>query len=109
MDVYRARTGKVAVLGVIDPFLVSDRANQLRNRKSRVCPPLSMCVTDKIDRHTVDLRKKVRAVVQVKTAEIVLIRFPFAAVLGNDEPGYCFQNLSGTQNGPRFQLRLMRT
>ena len=57
-----------------------------------------------VDRHAVDARGEVGAVVQVEAAQEVLVRLAVAAVLRHDEPGDGLEDLGGPEDRAVLEL-----
>ncbi len=86
------------------PFEYLDPADELWDQEVGVGVTVAVRVRRQVDRHAGNRRREVRAVIQVEAAQIVLVGFPFPAVLADDQPGYGFQQLTGPHDRPRFEL-----
>ncbi len=65
-----------------------------------------MPVRRQVQRHPVEKRREVCAVVEVEAAQKILVRFPAARVLRDDDPGNGFQDF--TRAHGRSQTQLLR-
>ena len=72
---------KVTHIRVIGSFAERHIVDELRNDKIQVHIALAMAVCGEIHWHTIDARRKIGAMVQVKAAQEILIGFACAAVL----------------------------
>lgn len=97
-DVNIASRAEVALVRIIGAFSNIERVDGLRHQPVEVSIPLAVRVGAHVDRHVVDPDRHVGAVVQVVSAQEVLVGFAFAAVLGHDKSGHCFQDFAGPRN-----------
>jgi hypothetical protein len=65
---------------------------------------MKVCLRWQVDRHACNHGGKVRAVIEVETSEVVLIRFALATVLAGNQTGHCFEHLRGPHDRPCLQL-----
>ncbi|MPN56411.1 hypothetical protein SDC9_204099 [bioreactor metagenome] len=63
-----------------------------------------MGVAGHVDRHAQDVGGEVAAVVEIETAQEILVGFAVAGVLGDDHAGHGFQRFGRTQQRPVGQL-----
>ena len=91
LNIGRAGTGEVTVLGVVHALLIVDGAHQLRDEKAGVRPTLTVRMGGEIDGHTVYLREKVGAVIEIEATQVILVGLPFTTMLTDDETGHRFQ------------------
>ena len=96
---------EIAFFSVVGALPVVDSFNQLWNQKIDIAVTLTMAVRRHVDRHSVDARRKIRAVIQIEAAQKILVGFAIATVLSNDQAGHHFQYFTGAQNRPILQLR----
>ena len=105
-DVRRARAREIAVLRVVNALLVTDRADEFGDQKSRVGPALPVGVRDEVDGHAVHRRREIRAVIEVEAAQVILVGLPLAAVLRDDQSGHGLEDFAGADDRPRAELLL---
>ena len=65
---------------------------------------VTVTVRGQIQRHPVEERGEVRAVIEIDAAQKVLVGFPAARVLCDNDAGHGFKDFAGTQNGAMLQL-----
>ncbi len=80
--------------------------DEFGNDEVEVGVALAVRVRRHIDRHVIDFQREIRAVVQIEGAQEVLVGFPFAGMLSNDQPGDVFQYRCGAQERLTLQLSL---
>ena len=95
----RAGRGEVALVGEVRPLADADRADQFGNEEVQVRIALAVAMGAHVDRHAVDRDGEIGAVVEVEAAQEILVRFAFAAVLGDDQAGRRFQHFAGARGG----------
>ena len=96
--------GEVPFVGVVRPFAVLDAADELGDDEVEIGVALTVGVGRHVDRHAVDRGGEVGAVIEVDAAQVVLVRFALAAVLGDDQAGDAFQQLARSQKRPVLEL-----
>ena len=96
----------IANVGVIGAFLVIHPLHKLRDDDVHVRVTLAMRVRREIERHVIEIGGEIRAVVEIETAQEVLVGFPAARMLGNNHARHSFHNFSHAQN--RARLKLLR-
>ena len=77
---------------------VIDSLDQLWDDKIEICIALPMCVCAQIDRYIVHREGEVRSVIEVESAQEILIRFSFSAVLSGDDAGDSLENFTTAGN-----------
>lgn len=104
MKLGRAGASEVADLGVMHLEPVVEMIDQLRDEEVEVRPSLTMAVGREIDRHPVDTRLEIGAVIEVEAAHEVLVRLSLAGVLGDDHTGHGLEELAGARDGSCAQI-----
>ena len=94
----RTRRGEVSDICDERTLAVIDSLDQLWDDKIEIRIALPMGVRAQIDRHIVHREGEVRSVVEVESAQEILIRFPFPAVLRGDDTGDSFENFTTAGN-----------
>ena len=97
VEVGGADRGEVPFVRVVGALAVLDAAEQLGDDEVEIGVPLAVGVRRHVDRHVVDGRREVGAVVEVDATQVVLVRLALAAVLADDEAGDAFEELAGAQ------------
>lgn len=82
-----ACTAKITDLGVIHSELVVEGANEFRNDDVEIGVALAVPVPRLIDRHTVDERAEIGAVVEVEATYEVLVGLTLPRMLRDDQIG----------------------
>src|SRR5690606_27248780 len=85
-------TAKVANIRVIGAFLVSDAVDKLGNKRVQIRIALAVAVGTHIEGHAIDKGGKVSAVIQIKTAQKILVGLAGTAVLGDHHTGHHLQD-----------------
>ena len=98
VDMRRPGRGKIALLGVIRPFAVSDAVDQLRDQKIEVGITLAVGMAGHIDRDAADVGGEISAVIEIEATQEILVGLAVAGMLGNDQPRHHFQRLTWTQD-----------
>ncbi len=104
VDIRRTRGGEVALVGEVRTFGELDAAHQLRDQKIQIGIALTMSMGRHVDRHPSHARREVGPVIEIEAPQVVLIGFPLAAVLADDDAGHGFEYLAGPHDGPRLEL-----
>ncbi|MNS56631.1 hypothetical protein D3C72_894940 [compost metagenome] len=99
-DAGGACRGEIAFAGEIRSLLVIDTLHQLGNEEIEVGIALPVRMRAHIDGHAIDIGGEIRAMVEVKAAQEILVGLAVAAVLGDDQPGHEFQQFARAQGGP---------
>ena len=94
MELGAAGAAEVAELGVIDAELVVDVVDELGDEEVEVRVALAVPVRRHVERHALEPRLEVGAMVEVEAANEVLIRLAVAGVLGDDHPGHGLEQLA---------------
>ncbi len=97
--------GEVALVGEVRSFADIDRPHQFRNQEIDVGIALPVAVGRHVDRHAVDADGEIRAVVQVKAAQKILVGFALAGMLGDDQPRHHLQRLADARERSRVDFR----
>ena len=95
---------EVAELGIVGALAVHDAVRELRNDEVEVHVALPVGMGGHVDRHALDARREVGAVVEVEAAQEVLVRLAVPGVLGDDQAGHHLEQLADPQQRPRRQL-----
>ena len=85
-DVSRADRRKISLGRIIRALAVTDIGGKLRNQEVQIRVALTVRVGWLVDRHLIDICRKVGAVIEVISAHQVLICLAFAAVQSDDGP-----------------------
>ena len=85
MELGAARAAEVAELRVVDAEPVVDVVDELGDEEVEVGVALTVRVRRHVDRHALEPRLEVGAVVEVEAANEVLVRLAVAGVLRDDE------------------------
>ncbi len=101
----RARRTEVAILRVVNTLLVIHPLDQLGNHAVQIRIALAVPVRRQIHRHPVEKRREIGAVIEVESAQEILVRLPAAGVLGDDHAGDGLQNFPRPEQGTGLQLR----
>ena len=94
--------GEVALLGRIGPLLELHAAHQLRNEEVVVGVTLPMGVGGHVHGDARHEGGEVRAVIEVESADVVLVGLAFPAVLADHHAGHRLERLAGPIGGPLF-------
>ena len=105
MKLRAARAAEVAELGVIDAEPVVDVVDELGNEEVEIGVPLPVRVRGHVDRHALESRLEIRAVIEVEAANEVLVRLPVARVLRDDEAGHGLEQLALARDWAEAQVR----
>jgi hypothetical protein len=90
---------------VIDTEPVVDVVDQLGDEEVEVRIPLAVRVRRHVDRHPLDARLEIGAVIEVEAANEVLVGLSIARVLRDDEPGNRLEQLAFAQERAQTQVR----
>ena len=104
MELRTAGAAEVADLGVIDAELVVDVVDEFWNEKIQIGIALPVPVGRKVERHALETRLKIGAVIEVEAANEILVRLPFARVLGDDHPGHRLEQLALARDRAEAQI-----
>ena len=102
VDVSSARRCEIALGGEVGTLEVLDALDELGDEEVEVGIPLPVRVRPEVHRHAVERGEEVGAVVEVETAEEVLVRLSGSAVLRDDETRHELQHLARSQDRPIF-------
>jgi len=104
IDAGAAGGREIAILGGIDALAVFQAADQLGNQEIEIHVALAVGVRHHVGRHAHDLGGEVAAVVEIETAQEILVGLAVARVLGDDHAGHGFHDLGRAQQRPVGQL-----
>ena len=104
IDARRTCRGKVPIPRIVSPLAVLDAIDQFRDQKVEVGITLAVRMSGQVHRHAHQGSRKIRAVIQVETAQVILVRFAIARMLADDQTGYHFHDFSGAQYRAVLQL-----
>src|SRR5450631_2030331 len=99
MNIGRSRAREIPHLCVERPFLVVDEVNQLGDHEVQVGVALSMGVRGQVDGHAVHGEGEVGAMIQIESAQEILVRLAIAGVLGDHEAGNGLHDLATAEQG----------
>ncbi len=94
-DMHRPHRGKVAFVGEIRSLADVDRADQFGDQEIQVGISLAVGVGAHIDRHAVDRDGEIGAVIEIETAQEILVGLAVPAVLGDDQTRHDFERFRG--------------
>ena len=100
----RASRRKVAGIGKVRAFLIRKAAQKFRNHRIEVRVSLAVRMSPEIERHSIQLHREVRPMIEIEAAQKVLIGFPAARVLGHGHPGNHLQQFAAAQQGTGRQF-----
>ena len=89
---------EVAFIGVIRSLADAHTIDRFRHQEVEIGIALAMPVGAHVDRHVIDRDRHVGAMVEVVAAQEILVGLSLAAVLGDDQPGRCFQHFAGPRH-----------
>ena len=95
IDAHRARSVEIAFVGKIRALAVVDAADQFGDHEVEIGIALPVRVRAQIDRHIVERDVDVGAVVEIESAQEILVRLALGAVLDDDQAGHGFEELAG--------------
>ena len=104
MEFSRARHGEIPELRVVRPLLVDDALDQFRDHEVEIHVSLAVAMGRQVYAHALDPAREIRAVVEIESAQEILVRLPIAAVLRDDESRHHFEQLAGAQERPVLEL-----
>src|SRR5262249_61846489 len=90
---------EVPLVGEIWPLFVLHTTDQLRNHEVDVRVALPMAVRRHVHRHSGYRLREVGTVIEVESAQVVLIGFALAAVLGDHDAGDGLEHFAGAHEG----------
>ena len=105
MELGAARAAEVAERRVVDAELVVEVVDELRDQEVEIRPALPVSVRGHVERHALDARLEVGAVIEVEAAHEVLVRLALARVLRDDDAGHRLQQLALARDRPRAEIR----
>ncbi len=105
IDGKRAGIGEVSHVGEVRPFADIHATDCFRNEEVEIGVALPMGMGRQIDRHVVDERGHVGAVVEIVAAQVILIGLAAVGMLDRDEAGRRFDDLAGTRDRTRVKVR----
>jgi hypothetical protein len=97
LDAGAAGGGEIAIFGGIDALAVFEAADQFGNQEIEIHVALTVGVADHIDRHAHHVGGKIAAVVEIETAQKILVGLAVAGVLGDDHAGNGFEYFGWAQ------------
>ena len=105
MKLGAAGAAEVAELRVIDAELVVDVVDELGNEKIQIGVALTVPVRRHVDRHALEPRLEIGAVVEVEAANEVLIRFAVSGVLRDDQSRDGLEQLAFSRHRTKPEVR----
>ncbi len=103
-DERRADHREIADVGAVGSLAEVDPLDDLRQQAVDVEVALAVAVRAQVPGHAVDVRREVRAVVEVEAAQEVLVRLAAARVLGGHHAGHGLEHVRHAQHGPHEQV-----
>src|SRR5207245_10154668 len=100
VDVGGSGRGEITFRREIRNLVVLDALDELGDEEVEVGVALAVRVRSQVDRHALDRREEVGAVVEVEPAQEVLVCLSRAAVLRDDESRYELEHLAPPEDGP---------
>ena len=104
-QVCRTGSAVVAHRPVVGTLFVINPLHEFRNDGVHVGVAFAMRVRRQVERHAVENNGEVGAMIQIEAAQKILVGFPAARVLRDDDPGNSFENLAAAQDRAVGQLR----
>jgi hypothetical protein len=95
----RAGGSEIAFVGKIRAFFVVDPLHQFGNEEVHIRVALPVRMGAHIDRHGVDVGGEIGAMVEIVSAQEILVGLAITTMLGDDHSGHKFQQFAGTQRG----------
>ena len=108
VNIGRPHGGKIAHIGIIRSLAEVDVVHDLWDEPIQVHIPLAVGMCREIDRDAIHERRKIRAMIQIKAAQQILIGFPAATVLRRYQAGDDLQDFGRAEDGTGFELGLAR-
>ncbi len=96
-DEARADEAEIAGVGAVGALAIIDPLDDFGDQAVDVEVPLAVAVGAEVLRHVVDVQRVVGAVVEVETAQEVLVRLAAARMLRGDQTGGGFEQFAGAQ------------
>ena len=93
-DAHGTGGGEVAILGVVGSLAVFDRVDQFGNQSVEIVIALTVRVRTQVVRHAIDECGEVGAMVEIESAQEILVRLAVATVLGRDQAGHHLEHFS---------------
>lgn len=97
VNIRRSRRGKIAILGVIGALAIIDPLDQFWDQEVQVHVTLPVRAGWHVDRNAVDAGGEIRAVVQVVTAQKILVGLSLARMLRHHHAQDRLKHFAGTQ------------
>ena len=97
-DVGGPGRGEIAAVGEVRSLVVVDALHEFGDQEVDVAIALAVGIGRHVDRDAVDARCEVGAVIEVETAQEVLIGLALAGVLGDDHARNRLEHFAGTQD-----------
>src|SRR5262249_46455231 len=102
----RADRGKITHICIVWSLPEGHIVNELWDEPIQVHIALSMGMSGEIDRDAIHKTGEIRTMIQIKTAQKILVGFAAATVLRHDYARHDLQNLSWAEQRPGFELLL---
>ena len=96
---------EVADVGEKRAFANIDTADGFRNQPVQVRVTLSMNIGRQVDRYIVDEDGEIGAMIEIPTAQIILIGFAAVRMLDRHQPRCRFDDLAWTRDRPGVDIR----
>ena len=94
VEVGAAGAGKVPVPGGVGAFEIVDAFEEFGKEQVQVGVTLTVCVGAHVERHPVEGEREVRAVIEIKAPQEILVGLAPAGVLGDDHARHGLQRLA---------------
>jgi hypothetical protein len=104
LNARRACCGEITFLREVGPFSVPQVAYELGDQEVQVCITLTVPVRAHVDGNAVDADGEIGSMIEVETAQEILIRLALSAMLRNDDAGHIFENFSSAVRRARLDL-----
>lgn len=105
-EVDAPRGGEVALLGMVDALAVHGRLHEFGNDEVEVEIALPMAVGTHVDGHAVQVDGEIGAVVEIESAQEILVGLPGARVLGGDHAGDGLDQFADAQERRQVVVRI---
>src|SRR3954467_1711407 len=82
---------EIAFISEIRPLADIESADRFRHQPVQIGITLAMRMSAHVDRHVVDGKRQIGAVVEIIAAQEILVSFALARMLRDDQAWYCLQ------------------
>ena len=100
VHVHRTSRREISLLGVVRALLELHAADELGDEKVRVGVAMAVAVRRHVHRNTGNRGREVGPVIEIESAQVVLIGFSLSAVLADDQSRNGLEHLTGPHDRP---------